>query len=132
MNNSNIKILIIDDEIPILRILTSFLEDLEYVVSTATSGEMAIEKEKVLQNDIAIVDMRMDGMDGEETMIKLREINPNIRFIVHTGSSEFYINDELKKVGIKQEYFFKKPVLNMEIFVTTINKILKEENYDRI
>lgn len=130
MENSKIKILLIDDEIPILRILTSFLEDLEYAVTSATSGEMAIEQEKKSHNHIAIVDMRMDGIDGEETMIKLRTINPQLKFIVHTGSSEYYINDELKKIGIKEEFFFKKPVLNMESFVIAINKILKEESYE--
>lgn len=130
MKNSEIKILLIDDEAPILRILASFLEDHDYQIFSATSGEMALSLEESNNCHIAIVDMRMDGIDGEQTMIKLRERNPYLKFIIHTGSSEYYINEPLKKLGIKEKYFFKKPVLNMNVFLNAIDNLLNEEDYE--
>lgn len=125
-NSKNVKILLIDDELPILRILSSFLEDHDYTVYCVTSGEDALLHPETINCSIAIVDMRMDGMDGEQTMLKLREINHTIKFIIHTGSSEYYINDALLKLGIEEEFFFKKPVLNMMTFINAIKKLIPE------
>lgn len=124
MTNSNITIILIDDEVAILRILSSFLEDHDYNVFSYTTGNDAIMQQDSTKADVAIVDMRMDGLNGEETMLELFKVNPDIKFIVHTGSSEYYLNDNLKNLGVTEEYFFKKPVLNMQDFIIAINKLI--------
>src|ERR1700716_1186685 len=66
------KILVVDDEPQLRRVMLATLTDLGYVVMTATSGEGALEKFHQEPPDLVLLDMNMPGMGGLETCRTLR------------------------------------------------------------
>ena len=78
-------ILIIDDDADICDTLTKVLKQQGHEVITAGSGEEAvtIAKDKDLQ--IAFIDVKLPNIDGLETLLRLKEINPDILTIMMTG-----------------------------------------------
>lgn len=82
-----IRLLIADDHAIVRFGLTSLLEyedDVE-VVAVAEDGETAVRLAKKHRPDIAVVDLAMPGMNGVETMKRLREAVPEIRVMIYTS-----------------------------------------------
>jgi CheY-like chemotaxis protein len=83
-------VLVVDDEEIPLNLLCDTLRSLGYTTLPASSGEEGIEilryaPEKV---DLVIVDRIMAGMDGIETLARLRAIRPTLRTILCSGTSD--------------------------------------------
>jgi len=115
------RVLIVDDESLITTSLQAFLEDEDFLAASAASGEEAIEILK--QNnkfDVCIMDIRLPGMDGNSAMLSIHEMCPEIRFIVHTGSVNYIVPDDLKRLGIRVNYLFKKPLTDMNLVADAI------------
>ncbi len=81
----NQPILVIDDDADICDTLTKVLKQQGYNVLTACSGEEAvtIAQEKELQ--MAFIDVKLPNIDGLETLLRLKEINPDILTVMMTG-----------------------------------------------
>ena len=76
MDISNIKVLVVDDEIAVCSNVAAFLEDEGFMVFSAVSGEEALDillKQKI---DVAIIDMRLPGIDGDMLIVKAHELQP--------------------------------------------------------
>jgi two-component system response regulator PilR (NtrC family) len=84
------RILVIDDEADIRECLDMLLSSVGYEVSTVESGGAAVERAERESFDLAITDLRMPGLSGEETVAALRRIMPGISVIVVSG----YVSDE--------------------------------------
>ena len=84
-------ILIVDDDVDILDTLTRTLELKGYRVESAGSGEDAVKIAREKTCPIAFVDIKLPLMDGLETYLRLKEINPNIMAVMMTG-----FRDEVK------------------------------------
>jgi DNA-binding NtrC family response regulator len=82
---SNIRVLLVDDEENLLEYLSKRLLKLGFTVKATFSGEKAIAEATEHHYDVAVVDLKMPGMDGVETQKRLREIQPYIQCIVLTG-----------------------------------------------
>jgi two-component system response regulator HydG len=82
---SDQPILVIDDDADICNSLSRVLEHQGYEVLTAGSGEQAISiaNEKACQ--MAFIDVKLPNIDGLETLLRLKEINPEIVTIMMTG-----------------------------------------------
>jgi DNA-binding NtrC family response regulator len=78
-------ILIVDDDADICQTLTRAFELEGYQVLTAGSGEEAIliTQEKACQ--VALIDVKLPNIDGLETLLRLKEINPGLLTIMMTG-----------------------------------------------
>lgn len=83
---NEIRVLVIDDEEGIRCSLKSFFEDEGFLVWTVSSAEAAEEFLDKNEVDIAIVDLRLPGIDGYQFIQKRYDINQNLRFIIYTGS----------------------------------------------
>jgi DNA-binding NarL/FixJ family response regulator len=86
MSMDPIKILIVDDH-PIMRVGVAALisSSKEMVaVGQAGSGEEAIEQHALLHPDITLMDLRLPGIGGVETIRRIRRVSPEARFIVLT------------------------------------------------
>jgi two-component system, OmpR family, response regulator len=118
------RILIVDDEEMYRWNIADFIEDEGFEVDVAESGETALNMISAQSFDVAIVDMRLPGMDGNAFVTKAKEINANLRFLIHTGSVEYVLPPELKKMGIHQESVFYKPLEDMNLLVVQIKKLL--------
>ena len=64
---ANINIMIVDDEERFLSTTKELLEIKGYKVETASSGMKALEKLKTINIQVVILDVKMPGMDGNET-----------------------------------------------------------------
>jgi len=79
-------VLLVDDEAPFIEIMTKRLRKRDLTVMTALSGRKAIEKlEKNRNMDVVILDVKMPGMDGIETLEKIKKICPLTEVIMLTG-----------------------------------------------
>lgn len=79
------KVLVIDDEQGWRDLFSFELPSKGYEVTTAASGTDAIEKAKKENFDLIITDIKMPGMDGVETFIAIRKIQPEVKVILMTG-----------------------------------------------
>ncbi len=86
------KILVVDDEENICRLYKEEFEDLGYEVTTAGDGSSALAAMDGSRFDLATLDMRMKGMDGIETLRKMKEKDSNLPVIISSAYEE-YKND---------------------------------------
>ena len=78
-------ILIVDDDADICDTLTQILELQGFDVLSAGSGEEAVTMTKGTAFQIAFIDVKLPKIDGLETLLRLKEINPDIIVIMMTG-----------------------------------------------
>src|ERR1700716_273080 len=77
------NILLVDDEPGMLRYIRTLLEVDEHKVQTASTGEEAVERvQKGLQPDLILLDVLMPGIDGLETLEKLRQLKPGLKVVM--------------------------------------------------
>lgn len=79
------RILVVDDDETTRSELADLLHDDRYEVATAESGEAALEAVRAQPPDVALVDLRMSGMDGVETLRQLRALSPTTGVVLITG-----------------------------------------------
>ncbi len=85
-----IRVLLADDHTGLreaLRALISLENDVE-VVGEADSGEQAIAGVMALRPDVLLVDVTMPGIDGIETIRRIREMRSDVKVVVLTAESE--------------------------------------------
>jgi len=77
------NILLVDDEPGMLRYIRTLLEVDNHKVQTASTGEEAVERvQKGLQPDLVLLDMLMPGIDGLQTLEKLRQLKPGLKVVI--------------------------------------------------
>jgi DNA-binding NtrC family response regulator len=81
----DIKVLLVDDEETLIEYVSKRLLREGFTVRAASSGEEAIAIAEAEDFDTAIVDLKMPGMDGIETLERLKEVRPFLQCIVLTG-----------------------------------------------
>src|SRR5712672_1732012 len=77
------NILLVDDEPGMLRYIRTLLEVDEHKVQTASTGEEAVERvQKGLQPDMVLLDLLMPGIDGLQTLERLRQMKPGAKVVM--------------------------------------------------
>ena len=102
------KVLLVDDEQDFLETLSNRLEMRGLKVSAVTSGEQAISEAKQQDYDAIVVDLSMPGIDGLETLKRIKADNPNAEIIMLTGHGSIQSGVEAMKLGAGD--FLQKPV----------------------
>ena len=119
-----VKILIIDDEAPIRKMLKKLLERNEYEVLEAVNGNQGIKLFNEQDPDLIISDLIMPEKEGLETIRELKKLNPDVPIIAISGGGiqdpKMYLDLASKFGAIRT---FAKPVDN-EILLSTIKEIL--------
>ena len=121
------KILVIDDEIPLVLLGKQMLESLGYDVTTRTSSIEALELFKARPDrfDLVITDMTMPNLTGSELALKIAEIRPDIPVILCTGFSHKITEEKAGEMGIKA--FLLKPILK-KAMAETVRNVLDKKN----
>jgi DNA-binding NtrC family response regulator len=83
--DSNVSILIVDDEPVVRDSLGKWFEEEGYAVDTACSARDALLKLPRQRWDLAVLDIKMPGMDGLDLQRKMREIDPELTVVIMTG-----------------------------------------------
>jgi PAS domain S-box-containing protein len=82
------KILLVDDEEGIRKVLRLSLEDIGYTVSTAENGARALEIFRKIRPPIVLTDIKMPGMDGIDLLRQIKKETPDTEVIMITGHGD--------------------------------------------
>ena len=117
------RILLVDDELQIVESLQRMLEFHGYQVTVKTSSTEALEAFRLAPHDfdLVITDQTMPDLTGDQLVLGMKKIRPDIPFILCTGFSNTL--DEIKATALGIDAFLMKPVLRKEL-VETIRTVL--------
>jgi two-component system, OmpR family, KDP operon response regulator KdpE len=114
MKNKGKRILVIDDELPIQRILRRNLSMSGYEVLLAENGEQAIEMVRVHQPDLILLDLCLPGkLDGLEVCRQVRQIVPALPIIVLSAITEE--KQKVEALDLGADDYLTKPFSNEEL-----------------
>lgn len=85
------KILVVDDEAPVRMLLSKYITSFGCEVVVAENGVEAIEKYKLMKNEISLVisDISMPLMNGPKTLLQLKKLDKEVKVILITGYTEY-------------------------------------------
>ena len=128
---NQINVLIVDDETIILDCLSIYFEDDGFNVQTATGAKEALLMIASTKPQACVTDMGLNGMSGEEFILKAHEMAPDTRFLIHTGSS-FNLTDKLRSIGMTEEDIVIKPALDFTIITNRIRAYVTESENNNV
>lgn len=114
------RILVVDDDVNILRVFKSILEKEGYTVETAETGKAALEKIKKEKFNVALIDVRLPDMDGTDLLLKMANY-PNTVKIIVTGFSTEDVGKRAADYGADD--FLVKPVRAEELIATVRERL---------
>lgn len=120
------RILIVDDEIQILKALTRVFFDTEYEVFTISSGEDALTFLETNEINMVISDMRMPYMDGYQLLSEIKNKYPKIIRTILSGYTDESIIFKALLNNIAKAYFYKP--WDNDLLLEYINKLFDIED----
>lgn len=118
-----IRILILDDNDAVRISLESYLDDCGFICFPIASAEEALDLLSQQLVDLAIVDLRLPGIDGMSFISIAHSRWPNMKFIIYTGSVDIIIPKGIRKIKEVADTIFKKPIDDLNKFVLEIKKL---------
>ncbi|MFA7346347.1 MAG: PAS domain S-box protein [Desulfurivibrionaceae bacterium] len=117
------RILLVDDELQIVDSLKKMLEFHGYHVTAKTSSSEALEAFRLAPGafDLVITDQTMPYLTGDQLVLEMKKIRPDIPFVLCTGFSTMIDDTKARALGI--DAFLMKPVLRKEL-TETIKSVL--------
>ncbi|MBC8876468.1 MAG: response regulator [Planctomycetes bacterium] len=129
MPKKKINLLIVDDEEQFLRSMTKWLEVRDFNVIPVDRGEKAIEAARTQPIDIALVDLKMPGMDGEQTLQALKKEHPCMEVVILTGHGSVDSAVECTKIGAWS--YLQKPC-ELDRLLTVLTDAYKKKVMNRM
>jgi CheY-like chemotaxis protein len=118
------RIIVVEDDKSMNEILVETLGDDSHEVSTAFSGPEAIEICKSQTFDLLITDVRLPGIDGVETIDRIKRLQPKMKCIIITG----YASEDTPVRAIRlnvNDYLFKP--FSLAYFLNSVTRVLHQE-----
>lgn len=114
-------ILVVDDEERILQSLEGILTDEGFEVIRANSGHAALQKIDEVLPDIVLLDIWMPEMDGIETLVKIKEIHPQLQVVMMSGHGT--IETAVKATRLGAYDFIEKPLSLEKVLLSVSNAL---------
>jgi len=124
----NSRILIIDDDESIRRILSSILEEKGYIVDTARNAKEALKKSEAFYYNLALIDIRLPDIEGTDLLSKLQKASPEMIKIILTGYPS--LQNAIKAVNKGADGYLIKPA-DLDDLHQTIERHLKRQEEER-
>lgn len=124
-----IRMLLVDDEDDFRITLANRLKLRKIDVTDAGSGNEAIELVKQKSFDVAVIDVKMPGIDGIETLKQVKQLQPSMEIVMLTGHASIKSGMEAMKLGAYD--YVMKPCDIDELLIKTEDayqhRLLKEK-----
>lgn len=117
------KILLIDDDIDMCRLLSHFLQRKGFETDIAHTGAKGIARFKETGFNVVLCDFRLGDMDGRKVLQEIKAINPNVVVIIITGYSDVKMAVEVMRHGAFD--YITKPLIPEEV-INVIKRGLTE------
>jgi two-component system nitrogen regulation response regulator GlnG len=111
--HETLNILLVDDEEIVHRTLAPYLRDSGHSVEGTGDGPSALELIKENDYDLALVDVRMPGIDGLSVLAKVQELRPELSVVIITGHGNMELAIQALRLGAAD--FLTKPVKLTEL-----------------
>jgi DNA-binding NtrC family response regulator len=118
------RILIVDDDDNIRKVLQAILEDEGYIVESADAALKGIQKSEKSFFNLALIDVRLPDMEGIELLTKLRETKPKMRKIIVTGYPT--LQNAVAAVNRGADAYVMKPFDVEKILLTIKEQLAKQ------
>ena len=116
------KVLIIDDDLDMCKLLAQYLTRKGYETETAITGSKGLAKFKDAAFDVVLCDFRLGDMNGKQVLEEVKKINQEVVVIIITGYSDVKMAVEVMRHGAFD--YITKPLIPEEV-IDVINRGLK-------
>jgi DNA-binding response OmpR family regulator len=116
------KLMIVDDELDVREYLKNYFKRRKIDVITAESGEEAVEMAFSQQPDLMLLDVRMGGIDGVETLKRLRGAGNTVKVIMVTGVEDQSMLEPIS--GLNVAACIHKPLILEELEKEVLSRIM--------
>ncbi len=125
MSDAPVKILLVEDEPPLLQLIGKYLQRLGFEVETHLKSFDALRNFEAEPDryDMVIADLGMPDMPGDTLLTRMLEIRPDLRILVCSGSPFFIEN--LPRSLQRQVAFLQKPFVP-KMLAEAVQNLLKE------
>jgi DNA-binding response OmpR family regulator len=117
------RILLVDDELPILKVVGKRLEIEGFAVSVAMDGQEAVRKAQLERPDLILLDLMLPKMNGFEVCTLLKDDHATQRIPIVILSAKTQEEDERRALACGADAYFKKP-FNAPALMEGIRKLL--------
>ena len=124
MENNKLHILVVDDDDRIRSLLKEYLNENNFIVSTAENSEEAKKKLSYLKFDIVILDVMMPGQSGYELT---EEVKKNIKVPIILLTAKGEVENRIKGLELGADDYIGKPFQTKELLLR-IKNIIKKTN----
>jgi DNA-binding NtrC family response regulator len=124
-SEDTIQVLVVDDEKIMQDSLSRILTKEGYEIKTASSGEEAVEKFDCESFDIVLLDIKMPGIGGIETLRRLKEMDPAITILIVTGYPS--IDSAVRAIKLGAYDYITKP-FTPDVLRVAINRALERKS----
>lgn len=129
MDNSNVHILIVEDELRIARFLQIEMEHEGFRVTTEENGAKAFELIKSEDYDLILLDLMLPGMDGMTICQRVREFS-QVPIIMLTARDD--VEDKVNGLDIGADDYMTKPFAIQELFARVRNVLRKSQGNNQM
>jgi len=126
---NKIRLLVVDDEERFLDTLSRRLSLRDFDVTAFSSGAKAVEAARYTEFELALVDLKMPGMSGEEVLRTLKKEHPFIEVVILTGHGSVESAVDCVKAGSR--HFLQKPA-ETETLLTVLKDAYEERLRKRL
>ena len=130
MRKAKAKILMVDDDEHICRVMSLILEGEGFEVETAFTGENAIKKSKAKVYDAAILDIRLPDMEGTKVLKAMHEISPKMVKIMLTGYPN--LQNAVDSLNSGADAYLMKPPNPDDVINSLREKLQKRKEEERV
>lgn len=118
------RLMVVDDELDVREYLKKFFARRKIDVITAENGEEAVRLVDLHRPDLMLLDVRMTGIDGVETLRRIRENGNAVRVIMVTGVEDLDVLAPLTHLNILS--CIHKPLILEELEKEVLRRLLGE------
>jgi DNA-binding NtrC family response regulator len=125
--DSDARILVVDDDENIRKVLMAILEDKGYNIEAVGTAREAIKRTEKKFYNLALIDIRLPDMEGIDLLTKIRDTTPRMRKIIITGYPT--LQNAVDAVNKGADAYIMKP-FDVEKVLSTINEQLRKQEQE--